>query len=105
MSKETKNAEIIMFGRGFTILVFEEGEHLVKQGVDYVRFTEAYTVRVWGTSNGIGELAAKGPLNSTIIDAIPFSICIPCVAIHMRISVSEDANFKAACDQALKNLL
>ncbi len=30
--------------------------------------TDAYVVRKWGTSKGLGELAIKGPLENTVLD-------------------------------------
>ena len=33
-----------------------------------VILTEAFCIRKWGTTNGIGELAIKGPLKDTILD-------------------------------------
>jgi len=38
---------------------------------DYVSLSEADIVRRWGTTGGLGELADKGPMSETILDAVP----------------------------------
>jgi len=35
---------------------------------DIIRVFDCYTIRRWGTSNGIGELCIKGKQESTILD-------------------------------------
>ena len=47
--------------------------------------SDAYVVRRWGTTQGLGELAQKGPLKETILDPLPnqtkvvnLIACIPC---------------------------
>ena len=35
------------------------------------RIENASVVRRWGTSEGLGELAQKGPLSNTVLDACP----------------------------------
>jgi hypothetical protein len=37
----------------------------------YVRLTDAAVVRRWGTTKGLGELAARGPMPDTILDFCP----------------------------------
>ena len=38
---------------------------------DIARLTDAAVVRRWGTSKGLGELAASGPLENTRLDNCP----------------------------------
>lgn len=38
---------------------------------DTARLTDASVVRRWGTSKGLGELAASGPLENTRLDSCP----------------------------------
>lgn len=49
--------------------------------------TDAYIVRRWGTTQGLGELALKGPLPNTILDPLPnkTEILVP----HIRIPCSD----------------
>ena len=36
---------------------------------DWLIISDANQVRRWGTSKGLGELASKGPLRDTVLDA------------------------------------
>lgn len=49
-------------------------------GPGWVGIDNAYVVRRWGTSKGLGELAEVGPLNSTVLDKSPH-MDIPTTAI------------------------
>lgn len=40
--------------------------------------TNASVIRKWGTANGLGELAEKGPLADTVLDACPS------ISFHVR---------------------
>lgn len=42
---------------------------LSKEGNECV-LTDAYNIRRWGTKDGLGELAAKGPLSETKLDKV-----------------------------------
>lgn len=35
------------------------------------KLTDAYNVRKWGTTKGLGEIAMNGPTSDTVIDKIP----------------------------------
>lgn len=37
----------------------------------YGRLDNASVIRVWGTSAGLGEIAADGPTPSTVLDSLP----------------------------------
>jgi hypothetical protein len=54
--------KIVIGQRGWVFVgdVAVEGDHLV--------ISNAKNVRRWGTKNGLGELAAKGPLKDTVLD-------------------------------------
>ena len=58
------------FGR---CLVVADRAHVwvgdVDQDDEYLRITNARAVRRWGTSEGLNQLAAQGPLPSTRLDA------------------------------------
>jgi len=53
---------IVILQRGWVVVgkFSQEGVHCKLEG--------AYVIRKWGTSNGIGELALKGPLDDTILE-------------------------------------
>ena len=55
---------IVILDRGFVLV-----GHAVVEG-EWVTTTQASIVRRWGTTKGLGELAAKGPLSKTILDPI-----------------------------------
>ena len=35
---------------------------------DHLRASECAVIRTWGTTNGLGELALKGPTKETVLD-------------------------------------
>ena len=39
-----------------------------QQLADVMRITDASVIRVWGTSNGLGEIAINGPTKHTTLD-------------------------------------
>ncbi len=57
---------------GLQIAVLDRGWVYVGKCVtdsQWLTITEAKNVRRWGTTKGLGELAAKGPLTNTELDA------------------------------------
>jgi hypothetical protein len=54
--------QIVILDRGFVYV----GD--VKIDGDWVLIANAQNVRRWGTAKGLGELAAKGPQPSTVLD-------------------------------------
>jgi hypothetical protein len=54
--------QIVIADRGFVWV----GD--VEIGGDWCVISSAQQVRRWGTSKGLGELAANGPLKSTVLD-------------------------------------
>ena len=109
MIEVPKTLEILLFGRGFVIAADPATyTHRSEYGVVWIRVPRGTTIRTWGTENGIGELAAKGPLNSTQLDAIPHQIEIPALSIHMRILMDNPTAVKKMWDamqEAEKRLL
>ena len=55
--------QIVVLDRGFVYV----GQ--VTTGPDFLTITDAQCIRRWGTSNGLGELALKGPQARTQLDA------------------------------------
>ena len=72
---------IVVLQRGFIFV-----GNLDKSNAPEFVLTDAYNVRRWGTSSGLGELADKGPLTNTKLDkatAVKFHeltvvLMIPC---------------------------
>lgn len=59
---------------GTRIVILQRGWVAVgkfSQDGDECRLTKAATVRRWGTTKGLGELASNGPLSETILDPSP----------------------------------
>lgn len=55
------------------IVILQRGWVMVgrlKTAGDLVTLTSACVVRRWGTTRGLGQLAADGPTPSTILDAV-----------------------------------
>jgi len=59
---------IIVLQRGWVVI----GE-LEKKGT-YFKLTKGATIRAWGTSKGLGEIALNGPTKNTILDDLPESV-------------------------------
>lgn len=55
---------IVILDRGHVVV-----GHAVVEG-DWVIITKASTIRRWGTTKGLGELAASGPLKNTVLDEL-----------------------------------
>ena len=62
ITRAPSELKIVVLQRGWVVvgLVEEVDDHLV--------IHDASVVRRWGTTQGLGELAAKGPLPETILD-------------------------------------
>ena len=62
LNREPSDRKIVVLQRGWVVvgLVEEDGDKIV--------IHDAAVVRRWGTTQGLGELAAKGPLPETILD-------------------------------------
>lgn len=56
--------KIVILDRGFVLV----GNVTVKD--DWIETTNASIIRRWGTTKGLGELAANGPLENTKLDPI-----------------------------------
>lgn len=56
---------IVVLQRGWVVV----GEY--SEAGEKVHVKNGSVVRRWGTTKGLGELAAKGPLNDTVLDPIP----------------------------------
>lgn len=62
-SSQNNTVKIVILQRGWVVVGrwFQKGEQC--------RIENGYVIRVWGTSNGLGELAENGPQSSTKLDS------------------------------------
>jgi len=58
------NKVILVLQRGWVVV----GD-LAEDGETKVQLVNASVIRRWGTTQGLGELALKGPLKATVLDA------------------------------------
>ena len=79
--KPTKK-QILVLQRGWVIV----GD--VSQESSMVSVSNCSVVRVWGTSNGLGELAENGPLSETVLDPCP-STQIHELSVVLRMNLNE----------------
>lgn len=84
MTKTFENPQIIVLDRGFVYA----GRVEIADG--FVTITQAKCVRRWGTSNGLGELAAKGPQSRTVLDDAG-TVVAPMTALIHLIGCKADA--------------
>ena len=58
---------------GFAVVVIDRGFVYVGDVVcndDWCVISNAYNIRVWGTTEGLGELVRSGPTTETKLDAV-----------------------------------
>jgi hypothetical protein len=65
VAKSTSAVRIIVLQRGWIAV------GCVSQDGDQVTITKASVIRKWGTTNGLGEIAASGPTKDTVLDKCP----------------------------------
>ena len=73
---------IVVLDRGFVYV----GKVTVED--DWCRIEQAKNIRVWGTTNGLGELV-NGPTGKTVLDAVG-SLRAPMRAVISIIDVNEE---------------
>ena len=78
--------KIVVVGRGF-VYVGAIQPRLSPQTGDYVWLQNAYNIRIWGTTKGLGELV-NGPTKATKLDKVG-SIQIPLHAVISIIDVDQ----------------
>lgn len=62
MTETLRDIRIVVLQRGWVAV----GEYHVDD--TEVTITNAHIVRIWGTTRGLGEIAANGPTPSTVLD-------------------------------------
>ena len=63
--EESKGPHIVILQRGWVFV-----GNLFRIGQDY-RLENAYCVRNWGATKGLGEIALNGPTDKTVLDESP----------------------------------
>jgi hypothetical protein len=58
------NEKIVVISAGWVVM----GLIVPATNPGVTRIEDASVIRVWGTTNGIGEIALKGPTKSTVLD-------------------------------------
>lgn len=77
MTKTFTDPQIVVLDRGFVYV----GRVEIADGM--VTITKAKCVRRWGTSNGLGELAAEGPKTRTTLDEAGTVVAPLTALIHL----------------------
>lgn len=62
---EKEQTQIVVLQRGWIVV------GLVKREGDEIHISNASVIRAWGTTRGLGEIAADGPTSSTKLDRCP----------------------------------
>ena len=80
--KPTKK-QIVVLQRGWIVVgdVSKDGQE--------VTISNCSVIRVWGTKNGLGELAEYGPLEDTKLDKCP-DVSVHELSIVLQMNVNED---------------
>jgi hypothetical protein len=63
--EKSQDIRIVVLHRGHVVVgrYSRDGEYIV--------IDDASVVRIWGTTRGLGEIAAGGPTEKTVLDACP----------------------------------
>lgn len=67
-NREKKNQQIVVLDRGWVYV-----GHTRRDG-DVLHITDARCIRRWGTTRGLGQLAAEGPTSDTMLDPVGTAI-------------------------------
>lgn len=80
----SQSVKIVVIQRGWVVV-----GRLTKEG-DICHLRDASVVRIWGTTKGLGELAANGPTSNTKLDPCP-QIDFDRGVVILEISCAADA--------------
>ena len=81
---EELGIQIVILDRGFVYI----GATWIEEG-KWVHVGPCKNIRVWGTKDGLGELALNGPTSSTVLDK-GGNICAPWHALITFMNVDQD---------------
>ena len=62
---EPTQKQIVVLQRGWVVV----GD--ISKSETEVKIKNAFVIRVWGTSRGLGEIAENGPTSKTVLDSCP----------------------------------
>ena len=84
VQQPTGDIKIVILPRGWVAI-----GHFRQEGTQCF-LDKAATIRRWGTTKGLGQLAQEGPLKDTILDKCPLGIEFHELTIIAKISCRED---------------
>ncbi len=61
------------------------------QAGNVCELTDASVVRRWGTAHGLGQLAAEGPQQDTVLDQVPFGLRFHALSVVVVFPCREEA--------------
>ena len=80
--------EIVIADRGWVFV----GRATVADSGDVV-LREAQTIRIWGTTRGLGQLALEGPQENTVLDPCG-TVLIPARSVIARMPCARDDGWR-----------
>ena len=84
VNQEPTEKQIVVLQRGWVVI----GD--THKTETEVRITNCSVIRVWGTSNGLGEIAENGPTGRTKLDKCPPLVVHPLsVVLYMNVNESK----------------
>ena len=100
-------AQIISLGRGNVVFVPTGGykDEEDEFGCVWRFIDDCYTIKDWGTTAGLGQLAAKGPQEDTEFEVVGYRIGVPIPVIHGVWHVKDESMFSELVDSEAKRLL
>jgi len=75
--------QIVVLQRGWVVV----GD--VEKTPEEVKISNCSVIRIWGTSNGLGEIAESGPTSKTKLDKCPDVIVHP-LSVVLYMNVNEE---------------
>jgi hypothetical protein len=84
-----RTIKIVVLQRGWVVV----GEYAESDGKAFI--TCASVVRRWGTTKGLGELAANGPLTNTVLDRAGV-VTVPLLGVVLAVDC-DPVKWEAAC--------
>jgi hypothetical protein len=84
------NPTIFVLDRGW-VIVGRKRPTCVGDDALFVVLDDCAVVRRWGTSKGLGQLAAEGPLHNTVLDKLEDGTAIRITSVYFSIPCDEKA--------------
>ena len=77
------NKQIVVLQHGWVVI------GSVEKSESEIIISDCSVIRIWGTSNGLGEIAENGPTNKTKLDKCP-PISVHPLSVVLFMNVNED---------------